>query len=149
MYKPQYIQYLNLPSIPADLVATINKEYKEHQLHNNQRSHGNYYVWSDLNNQSINTWCQANICSSVYFAFQMMCLDVPTHKDHVSQIKINYVLETGGDQVLTNFYDDDQNLLESYCIEPNRWHIFDASVYHSVTNIAANQVRFGITGRIF
>lgn len=147
MYKRRYIQYLNLPTIPQEIVDTIIQNPEVHRKATNQVKHGDFYIWSDYNNQSLNAWCQENICAEMYFAFQMMNKDVPIHKDNITKTKLSYLVDTGGNNVITSFYDDNHILLDSYCIEPNRWHILKADTCHAVDNIS--NVRFSITSRIF
>ena len=56
----------------------------------------------------------------------------------------------GGPNVITEFYNDDLTTkLASYSIPANKWHIFKADTYHSVSNIDPDQIRLGITARIF
>jgi hypothetical protein len=152
MFPPRYIQYINLPAIPQDLISEILRDTNQHLSHNNIVRHGQdapVYIWSDLGNEAINNWCQKNISAEMYFAFAMMPTDVYIHKDKSLQIKLNYLIDPGGNQVLTNFYDDDHNLLASYCVEPGRWWIINANVFHSVTGLESGRTRFSVTGKIF
>ena len=62
--------------------------------------------------------------------------------------KLIYLVELGGNNVLTNFYEEDKiTVTNSYNIEARRWHILQAEKYHSVHNVES--VRFSITGRVF
>jgi hypothetical protein len=67
--------------------------------------------------------------------------DVKPHKDHMNQkFKLNFIFHTGGGNVITNFYNDDKNLISSVCIKANTWHVFDGTISHSVHNIAYPRV---------
>jgi hypothetical protein len=149
MFKPRYIQYLNLPQIPDDLLQKINKDfnsYKKQPGHYNQDT----YWWSDSFNNEINDWCQKNICADMYFGFQASTGNLDLHKDHVTKTKLTYLLDCGGDNVLTEFFDDDyRTKLATYIIQKNRWHIFKADTSHRVLNVESGKIRFSITGRIF
>ena len=88
----------------------------------------------------------------MFFALQAMPGDQIKHKDRGSLTKLNYVFETGGENVKTKFWSDDSptaTLLGEYCIAPNKWHIFKADAFHSVENIAIGKQRMAITARIF
>jgi hypothetical protein len=144
MYKSRYIQYVNLPTVPEEVLKDLPTDinvYKKQTLQN--------YHWTDSFNDKLNVWAQENICGEIYYAFQMMTGDIPCHKDIDTKTKFVYILDTGGSNVLTRFWDDDFNLLDEYVIEPFRWHILKADTYHSVEGIEADKFRWSITARIF
>jgi hypothetical protein len=148
VYLPRYIQYLNLPQIPKEIFDTIPTDFSLYE--SKYKAKIDTYMWTDSHNQQLNEWCQTNICPDMYFAFQIITGDMGMHKDIGTRVKINYLVQTGGDNVLTEFFDDDQTTqLASYTIDAHRWHILKADTYHGVTNVAPGQVRFSITGRIF
>lgn len=145
MYPQRYIQYLNFPRIPQEMLDKLCIDPNSYQRTISYES----YQWSDEFNQEIDAWGKKNICENMYFAFQMMYADVPLHRDDGTLTKLNYVVNSGGSNVVTEFYNDNNELLDSYCIEPHRWHIFKADTLHCVKNIQPGQVRFSITARIF
>jgi hypothetical protein len=147
MYQSRYIQYLNLPPIPQEILDTVPRDFALYQGQTHGKS--NTYLWSDSHNEHLNQWCQANICPDMYFGFQIITGNILAHKDVVTLTKISYLIESGGDNVNTEFFDDQHNLVASYKIESGRWHVLKADTYHSVSNIEPGQVRFSVTGRIF
>jgi hypothetical protein len=144
MYKPRYIQYINLPAIPEDIINNLPRSLSAYELQNN----GNYN-WTDSYNTQLNEWCQKNICNEMYYAFQFMSGDIPVHKDIGTQTKFVYIIETGGPNVITKFWNDDRTLLDEYCIDKNRWHILKADTNHSVEGIKPGNLRWSVTARIF
>jgi hypothetical protein len=151
-YNPRYIQYINLPQVPQDIINNLPKNIEEYDRrefgprHNPSPS----YRWTDHHNEKINEWGQKNICAEIYWAFQFMTADLHIHKDTGTQIKFIYLIETGGPNVLTKFWKDDQcTLLDSYKIKTHAWHMLKADVFHSVEGVQPNQVRWSITGRVF
>jgi hypothetical protein len=84
----------------------------------------------------------------------------PPQCDAISWITINYVLESGGNEVLTCFYinprfgDDyavaeyrrhaDLELDYRICLPDRVWHMYNAQQYYSVENIQNNRLVFGI-----
>jgi len=60
------------------------------------------------------------------------------HKD-LRKHAINYVVDTGGDDVITEFYDDDENIIASYKQEPGEWYFLNSGNYKHCVK--------GITGR--
>jgi hypothetical protein len=143
MYPSRFIQYLNLPSVPTEILKNISTNPADYKFES-----GSY--WTDQHNQKINEWCQQHISAEMYFAFQCFDTDVDLHQDIGTEIKLNYLINTGGDQVSTEFYNSDRTtLLAQYTIDSHRWHIFRANVPHRVCNLQPNCVRFAITGRVF
>jgi len=57
------------------------------------------------------------------------------HKDIARVSTYNYLIDAGGNNVETCFYDDNFSLIKSIKIEPFRWHKLDVSVNHNVINI--------------
>lgn len=148
MQPSSYFRYVNLPKIPNEILNQINFDFSSYDA-KFIGSNGNYQ-WSDSHNKIINDWCQQNICSEMYWAFQIISGDMPIHKDNGTKTKFVYLLQTGGDNVVTEFYDEDKtNVLQSVIIEPHRWHILKVDNFHGVRNVDSGKIRFSITGRIF
>ena len=148
MYLDQCYRYVNFPQIPKEILEKINWNLSEYQ----RKAFTNYadsYLWSDDFNQEIDQWGKANICDSMYFAFQIISADLAMHKDRSTKIKLSYILQTGGPRAATEWYNDQEELIQSAVLEPFRWHIFKADTYHAVKNIDPGQSRFSITARIF
>jgi hypothetical protein len=141
------IRYLNLPSIPEDIISQLNRNFDQYQKKSSALIE--HYTWSDSFNSEINQWCQKNICDTMYWGFQIMTGDMQIHQDFGTLTKLIYLIDAGGNNVYTNFYDNDKNITHSYVIETNRWHILKADSYHSVIGIEPGQTRFSLTGRIF
>lgn len=94
-------------------------------------------------------WCDANIVSGTSWGFQFIDGDLSPHTD-LTLVKISYLFDTGGDNVLTEFYDSKTHeKVQSINIEPHRWHILQVSEPHAVRGIEPGKIRFSITGRIF
>jgi hypothetical protein len=144
MYKSRYIQYINFPKIPQEIINGLPIDITNYQTQKNDNYH-----WTDSHNETLNCWCQENICRDAYFAFQLITGDLPKHKDIGTKTKFVYVLETGGSAVYTRFWDDNFCLLDEYIIEKNKWHILKADTHHSVTGIEPGLIRWSVTARIF
>jgi hypothetical protein len=148
MTSDQYYRYLNLPKIPQSILDQLNWNISDYQ-HKAHTNFPNSYLWTDQFNQVVDSWCKENICDTMYYAFQIISNDLPMHKDSGTKIKLTYILKTGGENTITEWYNDAEELVESVALEPCRWHIFKADSYHAVKNIDPGQHRFSITGRVF
>ena len=142
-----YIKKLSsFPKLPTDIYEKINFNLDQYRNKNTVGNNVNY-VWSDDFNENINNWCQQNVVDGIYYAFQIATEDMPLHKDKNSTVKLIYVLDTGGDDVLTNFYNDKQELLHSLKVEPNFWYLLKTDVFHAVEGIT--RPRFSICATVF
>jgi hypothetical protein len=147
------IRYLNFPQVPTNLTDELSRDLADYSPSNHDwifpgaNPENYYYKWTDQYNEKINQWCKEHISNDMWWAFQILT-NVPVHKDTGTIVKLSYLIDTGGDNVVTNFYEKDQTTVKhSYVIEPARWHILKVDEYHSVSNVTGQ--RFSITGRIF
>ena len=143
-----YIQHLKFPKLPDEIVANINFNLTEYDKKVDYSEEFNY-VWTDSFNAHVNAWCKEHICESMHWGFQIITGDLIPHRDQGTLTKINYVLTAGGSSVYTNFYDDNNNLIDSVIIPEHSWHIFKADSIHGVTGVESGKSRFAITGRVF
>lgn len=147
----KYIQYLDLPKIPIEILDQLPRDLTKYSLPDNFVSR-TPFLWSSDFNDHFNRWCKWNIGPDMFYALQAMTVDQPKHKDRGSLTKLNYIFELGGNNVVTSFWDkdtDDAVLLDQYVIEPFRWHIFKADCFHSVDNITPGLTRMAVTARVF
>jgi hypothetical protein len=90
----------------------------------------------------------------------------PVHVDIGRAVAYNYIIETGGTNVLTAFFNIDDFIQDrnnrhlrlfpkldcppaepiyTVCIEPNRWHKLNVSVPHTVLNIEGERIAITVT----
>lgn len=147
----QLVRYLNLPQIPSELISL-----EVESLSNNSTSKDRIfstYKWTPASQTKIEQWCNENISENLVWGLQVITGDLKLHLDSPTKVKISYIFETGGDNVITEFYKnynpDPSNLLHSIKIEPLKWHILNVGVTHRVMGIEPGKVRISLTGRIF
>lgn len=76
---------------------------------------------------------------------QIIKKGISTHKDVGRKIIYNYLLDTGGDNVCTHFYDEDKTTeLYKVNIPVHTWHHMDVSHYHNVTGIERNRIAISV-----
>ena len=148
MTRENFIRYIDLPPIPDEILSKINRNYKEYGRKFPDRQGPEIY-WSDDFNEEVNEWCRKNISRDLYFAFSILGKDVAVHVDNITTLKLNYVVDPGGSEPLTRFFDSEGNLLKAYSIPINRWHIFDGSIPHDSVGIEPGRTRLLITTRVF
>lgn len=146
-YKSLFIRETNFPSLPDELLRKINWNVDEYEKKAPTYKDPNY-TWTDDFNTEINVWAQKNIIPGIYYAYQIARADMPIHKDVTSSVKLINVLDTGGEDVWTNFYDEDKStLLHSTKVPFNKWYILKTDVWHSVIGI--ERPRFSICSTVF
>ncbi len=172
-YKVQLIKYQDkLPKIPPELIAQLLQEYEQHEvqfinpervLADGEKNIPNIYYKRWGVPAALEQWIRQNISDRFdMLGFQIHDVAVrggDHHLPHTDKYPrkwvLNYVIETGGDNAVTSFYQEaghpvirehltrpgrreDLELLESERIEPGRWVVLAGVVIHDVT---------GITGR--
>jgi hypothetical protein len=138
------VRQVNMPSVPQHVVTEI---YNCVDQGTSAVVHDNY-SWMPANEQ-IQTWCKNNISPDMYWGLQIISGDLKMHKDIGTQVKFNYIIDTAGPHVVTNFYNDSLELIESVTLHPHTWYIMDVTLYHSVSLVHPGQTRLSLTGRIF
>jgi hypothetical protein len=148
-YPYKYYRYLSLPLIPQSVTDQINRNFDQYEK-KDPGGHGLIYTWSDSFNQAVNDWCQQNICAEMYWGFQIIRGDLMPHIDNVTKVKLTYLVDTGGDHVITEWYDTDKTtVLDSVTLAANRWHMLKVDTWHGIRNVDPGAVRLSITGRVF
>jgi hypothetical protein len=151
-------KYLNLPAIPDHVIKDEldyfpdAKDIAKSASIKYGHTDNPVYAKTDITSTSLKEWLNHNISNQMHYAFQIIPGKdgaLPLHKDVKTNQKLCYILDTAGENVLTNFYDDEKNLLQSIKIEPKRWHIIDVTKFHEVIGIDEDEVRLSITGKIF
>lgn len=133
-----YFEYLDLPCVPESLLKDIDHVIENHENIFAKKNFTDYKIFDATS--------QLKGFTKPLFPFehvtrvQILTYHIPIHKDVNRKQAYNYVIDTGGSNVLTNFYNDNLQLIESICIEPQRWHRLDTQVYHSVSNLTAMRI---------
>ena len=114
-------------------------------------------------------WIQQNIIaeySDIGIAFTHNGNEHLPHTDLYREYALNYVLQTGGDNVITSFYSDDQaplrklnvvqpqdldSLIEidSMILPTGSWTLLNSRVIHGVKNLTGPRIMIGISFQQF
>ena len=176
--------YLNLPQLPRDIeqeiINTADKipsdesgrlwieEFHNHQVHAVSHVYGRA-------NSILNGQLQEEIQQlyGKYFNENLVAVvgklentggvqlaEAPPHCDRARYVAINYLIKSGGSNVLTCFYNehrsnDDLTMAENVkynqitlnckvCIPERQWHSYDVQYVHSVENIENTRLLFSI-----
>ena len=145
------IKKILLPPIPQHVIDAVfdsmatgeNKAFEDE----NKKYKLDFYSWIP-GNEIVQQWCNKNISPDIYWGIQVITKDMPIHKDLGTESKFNYIINSGGPNVITNYYNNDEELIESCCCDINTWYILNTKVKHDVKNIILGEARISIAGRI-
>jgi len=146
-----YVQQLNLPSPPQNILDIVNKNYNIQKQHLNLKNDKEKIeqIWSEGYNIEVDNWCKNNICKDVHYSFQLTT-NLNKHIDVGTKIKLIYFVDTGGDNVFTEFYsDDNKQMLQSVQLNSHKWYALKTDVNHAVRGVEKFKTRFSIVGRLF
>ena len=130
---PLNFRYLdNIPPIPIDLLPEVYKSLLGTNIFVTPNDVYYIYQATPILRDFLSTYFDNQLYN---FRVQVIHADTAAHIDHNRNDAINYIVETGGNNVTTSFYDDATVPIESHVINALRWHTLKVCVKHSVNNI--------------
>lgn len=147
------ISYLNFPPVPKHLTDKLSRNIDDYpnsvyrEWHFDGHPGENRFIRSDDGCEELSKWCKENISDDVEWGVQLYVgSHMPLHVDPGYSVKLSFIVDLGGDNAVTEFFDKDMNLVYSRVIEPNRWFLIKTDVLHQVRNIESH--RFTVTSAI-
>lgn len=180
-----YYKHLNFPQVPKNLISLDihNPDYytfvksipvfnygNDHYLNGQFIEPPGYFIYS-VNYQPLLDWFLEFV--PAYDQTQSLSLIITkhanqgrmiVHTDISRKFAVNYIIDTGGDQVSTNWWKelghspirgeklpgkqtdtghvkyDNLELLESVICEKNNWYMIQTNVLHDVSNISSPRI---------
>jgi hypothetical protein len=184
-----FYKKLNLPPIPEHIINSLESSlidntvvddigYKEKHIKNNKELVACGYSMGNIVNSELTSWLEQNIPDvnsrfNILYQTQRANNNVPSthivHTDRLRLTALNYIIDTGGDNVMTSWYKEDGKelqrskkitgsqsdsgavdyknlrLLESVNLEKNNWYIINTRILHDVDNITATRKSISIS----
>jgi hypothetical protein len=184
-----FYKKLNFPPIPEHIINSLESSlidntvvgdigYKEKHIKNNKELVACGYSMGNIVNSELTTWLEQNIPDintrfNILYQTQRSNNNVPSthivHTDRLRLTALNYIIDTGGDNVMTSWYKEDGKelqrskkitgsqsdsgavdyknlqLLESVNLEKNNWYIINTRILHDVDNITATRKSISIS----
>ena len=134
------IEYLNFSPIE------INKDRVDYIINNTPDT----YIYPNNGRYAIFDYPEIKDYGTKVFGKEMktklQVLYPPEMVIHVDQrdVAYNYIIDPGGDDVYTCFYDEDLNIIEKHKIEPYQWHKLDVTVLHNVVGMTRPRIALTI-----
>ncbi len=145
------VKRLMLPKVPPNIIDEVHNSIRDGINRAWEGDRAQYkldqYSWIP-GNSAVQSWCSENICPDIYFGIQVITANLPIHRDIETEVKFNYVIDSGGDLPETSFYTDEHELIESIVLQPHIWHILNVHKFHDVKNVTPGKTRISIVGRI-
>lgn len=76
-------------------------------------------------------------------------LNQKIHKDGKRKFALNYLLDSGGEDVITTVYNEDKSILTQLKQEVGNWVILNTQYYHAVENITHKRLHFKHRFRLY
>ena len=141
-----YLVYLNLPQIPIELIEPIDVIINKPPKPGSNVPADFVPFQTRLVSNELFEWVQDMFRLKCYTQYQVIRKGIPIHKDIDRNVAFNYLLQTGGQKVLTTIHDENKKLIAYEQVKPMNWHRLKTDVYHSV--IGLTDVRVSISVEI-
>jgi len=132
-----YTEYVDLPAVPENLI-----ESADNTLARDLRSKRGSYETRHVSPELLE-YLRSIFNADIIAQYQFFDINVPIHADTTRVRVYNYILDTGGDNVSTGFYENGQ-LVYSVVFQPRKWHYVDTLISHGIHGIHPNRRRMSI-----
>jgi len=131
---------LNIPKIPEHLILPLEETL---ELENIFEGDSDNYTIHNVQKE-LKEYLQPLFPNYSLFRYQTMINEIPVHVDGSRDFAINYIIDPGGDNVHTVWYEEDRiTSTQDVKFPAQQWHEIQVNLYHNVTGITGR--RYGIT----
>jgi hypothetical protein len=150
--KIMYIDYIDLPNIPEELLESKNDILSKETLSVNMyegdalpissgHEHAGSITRKEVSNK-LKRWLQSVCNFPVNARYLILNSSVAIHRDPKYRPRAyNYIIHAGGENVATTVYNDDFTVLKSLVIPERTWYCLDTGRLHGLDGISANESR--------
>lgn len=145
------INYLEFPNPPVELLESVDVILAKGRI---PSVTSRDFFQLRAANEDLIAWCNDNI-KGVPFPFraqyQIIGHGIPIHRDRAlpngepRTLAFNYLLDCGGENVVTSIYDDYYNLIESQIIKLQAWHSIKVDMLHGVSGLTPGRFRIALS----
>ena len=138
----QHIQYLDWPPIPEHLIPSVTDIMQMPIV----KSWGPLFFIRNIQQEELKTWLGSLMDNCLQPIYQSIHHDLPIHTDAGPRlVAYNYILDTGGTNVVTSVFNDDNECLQSEILEVRRWHRITTNKPHNVKGLEKGRTRLAIS----
>lgn len=138
-----FVKEIKLPLVPTHIGDIVKRQAIQWVEYDNTSNENYGWIPAD---SSVDKWCKENICEYAQWAVQVLIGDLPKHIDENSRVKIQYLLETGGENVISRSYKNDYAVHSTVC-DSNKWYILQTDEFHGVYGVTTT--RIALAARIY
>jgi hypothetical protein len=138
-----FAKEIKFPQIPNDIADIVRQQAIKWVEHDNTAKEN--YGWIPANTV-VDKWCKENVCEYAQWAVQVLIADLPKHIDENSQVKIQFLLETGGKNVISKSYKNNY-VVHSIVCDADKWYILKTDEFHGVYGVTG--VRIALAAKIY
>ena len=141
---------LNYPEIPKHLILSLENVRKQPGIPL-LRQDGDVDVLDKFKAYKVNDdlldWLKKNIDVDFIAEYIVMTTWTLKHVDNGRTRAINYIIETGGDWISTEFFDptNPEVRIDGKFFPPNRWYLINTEIPHAVTGIPTTRYILSLT----
>lgn len=144
-------RHINLPKVPealvAEALAIVSDPVNQARWLNPSKIFG-FINLTTAGIVSLDTWLRAHIADTLWH-LSFFHADVYVHKDSYTRSRLLYLLDPGGEDVRTDFYEDDKStLIRSERINQQEWTLLNGNRYHGISAIEPGRSRYAFSARI-
>jgi hypothetical protein len=131
----------NFPKIPAELLP---------EVYLSPIVNPNIFTFKNYDNYKVHTATDklkdfvSNLFPKHDIQVQIIHSELIIHKDFKRKVAINYLLDSGGSNVETCFYNEKRELVSKVKIQEHRWHRIDVSKFHNVIGLESPRIAISI-----
>lgn len=143
--RPDLYEEVNIPKIPEELLlGSIQDIANTYKNVSPVKGYDRFESWR-IEDKKFAAWAKLHFPDSNRYSYQAVRNGLKTHVDFYRREVYNYILDPGGKNVYTVFYDE-THTKEIYRIKiPSRtWHKLNVKVPHNVIGITATRLAITI-----
>ena len=139
-----YCKEINLPQIPLHLIDDLETiKTRTNTAANNSNAKGNHYA-SYNTSKELKEYLQSFFKEEAMIKYLVISKPLPLHIDAgTPEYKYNYVIQLGGDNVETIWYDsmnDSRSTLHKVICDANKWYSICNGIPHTVTGLTSTRI---------
>lgn len=143
-----YMRYRNYPAVPQEIIdeaveltkGTNIRELSELYSKRNDTGEQASTICAYYPTVRIQEWFEDTIRplidnkdKALKLCIQTIGVGVKPHKDPARRVVLNYLIDTGGEEVYTTHHTEDKSMVvHKVKIEPLRWHELQTDIFHGV-----------------
>lgn len=136
-----YLECPFLPKIPDELIET-DLGVIESGTRIYPRPSDTFCSWSL--DERLENFLQPYFDFPIQVRYQVIKNKIPVHVDIGRTFCFNYLIDSGGSNVSTRWFDQEGNIIEETVFEERQWYWLDVSVPHDVDSTVKQRVAISV-----